>query len=78
MKNALLYLFLLVVFACALWCVIAPDHVVAFRRRRRLSDSLLTGGYFYATKQRARFTGAVVVVVSLGMFFLAVTRDVAQ
>jgi|JRYI01.1.fsa_nt_gb hypothetical protein len=73
MRNFLLYLFLFSVFASGLWCVIAPDGVVAFRRRRGWPESILSGGYFYANKLRTRITGAMLVVVSLGSFFLAVS-----
>jgi hypothetical protein len=53
----------------ALW----PEKVVAFRNRMSWSDSLLSGGYFYATARRARVTGLTVVALAVVMFLLKIT-----
>jgi hypothetical protein len=63
MKYFLL-LFLLTAFLSGVWAVLRPDSVVSFRRRMNWPESLLTGGFFYATALRTRVTGAVVLLVS--------------
>ena len=56
---------LALVAALGIWCLLAPDHVLLVRRRFRLSNSILSGGYFYATRDRIRRMGVVWVIVAV-------------
>ena len=71
MKQFLLYVFLFVALGAGLSSVFYPQAVVAFRRRKKFSEGLWSGGYFYATERRARVMGTLIALISL--FGLVVT-----
>jgi len=65
MKDLFLALFLLVILANGAWCVISPEAVVRFRTSMGWSTSYLSGGFAYATPQRTRVTGSLLIAVVL-------------
>jgi hypothetical protein len=67
METIVLTVFLALVVAQALWCVISPESVVTWRRRRGWPESIWSGGYFYATPSRARTMGVILCVVVLAL-----------
>ena len=72
-ERALLYVFLILVLGTGIWCVISPESVVRFRRRRGWPENMVSGGYFYATKQRTRIMGSLVTLVSAFSLYLLLT-----
>jgi hypothetical protein len=70
MKNLIAIVLFTFIGAAGLWCAIAPASAIRFRRRMKWSESLWSGGYFYATELRARITGSFLAVVC----FFAVAR----
>ncbi len=64
MKSIFPYVFLTIMAAHGLWCSINPGAVLRFRRKRGWSESMISGGYFYANEARIR---------AMGFVFLAVT-----
>lgn len=77
MKTLLLSAFLSIVLAQGLWALCAPASVIRFRRRMGWSESLLSGGYFYATEGRTRVMGALLVIVSLSGLLIAAAKFMA-
>ena len=75
MNTVFAYLFLFAAFVYGLWCAIFPEKIVEFRRRRGAFTDLVTGGYFYATKQRARATGGILALLSAIFIFLAIMQS---
>ena len=74
LKYAVLCVFLLVVLVLGLWSVFGPDSLIAFRRRMGWPNDFWSGGYFYATAQRARIVGALTVVASLVGLLLVLAK----
>ena len=77
MKTLLVSAFLLIVLAQGLWALCAPASVIRFRRRMGWSESLLSGGFFYATEGRARVIGALLVLVSLSGLLIVASKFMA-
>ena len=71
MKDFFLALFLLAVLANGVWCIVSPKAVVRFRTRMGWPTGYLSSGFAYATPQRTRITGLLLVVVAL---FVAAVR----
>ena len=69
-EELFLALFLAVVLASGIWCIIDPEAVVRFRSRMGWSTSYWSGGIAYATPRRARLTGSLLVTVVLLAVFL--------
>lgn len=65
-------LFLLMVFIHAVGCIVFPHKIVEYRQKRKWSESVLSGGYFYATPYRTRLMGTIHLVVILVVFVFGV------
>lgn len=64
LKELLFYVFFVVVLFLGLGCIVQPEKVLAFRKEKKLSNNLLSGGTFYSTKNRVRWTGFVLLIVA--------------
>mgnify|MGYP001253992173 CR=1 FL=1 len=64
-----LWVFLVAVAAPSFLCAVSPESAVEWRRRMGWSESLWSGGWFYATPLRARIMGVMLcaVVATLAM-----------
>ena len=63
--DVIFYIVIFVILIDGLLSLIAPDKVIAFRRKRNWPESFLSGGAFYSSKARARWTGGALFVVAL-------------
>lgn len=71
MERILVATFVLAVWLSALLCLLAPERVVAFRKARGWSESIISGGWCYATPSRTRVMGVVLLLItSFGGYFL--------
>jgi hypothetical protein len=73
MEEIFLVVFQLALFSIGLWCVVSPESVVRFRTKMGWPVGYWSGGFAYATPQRTRFTGSLlllmaVVVISVRLF----------
>ena len=63
MATTVFYGIFIIVIIVGGFAAVFPERTVALRQRFGFSTSLLSGGWFYATPERARVTGAVVAVI---------------
>jgi len=73
LEIAFVHVFFILTLSTGVWCVVSPESVIRFRRRLGWSESMVTGGYFYATKRRTRIVGGLVAVASAFCLYLALT-----
>jgi hypothetical protein len=64
MERIFAVTFILLVFLSGLLCLLMPVRVVAFRKARRWSESMISGGWYYATPERTRVMGVALTFIS--------------
>ena len=57
------YAVFIVAIMFGVFATIFPERVVAIRHRLQFSNSVLSGGWFYATPKRVRIMGSLLVAL---------------
>jgi hypothetical protein len=78
-EDVVLFVVVIALLPMAVWAVIWPDRVIAFRKRKGWHNrSLLLGGAFYATPTSTRVTGILLTILLLLGLVEALTRFITR